>query len=164
MNDLALLYLDEGNFSEAEALLTKVLDARRRVLGGEHQATLGTITSLGRIRLAQERNAEAEALFREGLKGLEKQSPDAWAKFNCQSLLGASLAGQGRYSEAEPLILAGYQGLVERESRIPAYSRSSVVQAGERIFQMYQASGEPDKAAEWRKRVQTQPTNDARRP
>ena len=42
----------------------------------------GEVEIARRIRLAQLRNEEAETLFREVLKGIEKKSPDAWGKFN----------------------------------------------------------------------------------
>ena len=39
------------------------------------------------------------------------------------SLLGAALAGQKKYAEAEPLLIGGYEGLKAREARIPAPAR-----------------------------------------
>ena len=36
--------------------------------------------------------------------------------------MGTSLSGQKRFEEAEPLLLSGYQGLLERQSAIPAGS------------------------------------------
>ena len=43
------------------------------------------------------------------------------------SLLGGALLGQGRYAEAEPLVVAGYEGMKAREARItvPDQSRSA---------------------------------------
>jgi tetratricopeptide (TPR) repeat protein len=153
MNDLALLYLDQGRHAEAGPIFAKVLEIRRRKLGPEHPATAGTASSLGRVRLAQRNDAEAEALFREALGGLEKSSPETWGRYNCESLLGASLMGQGRYQEAEPLLLTGFQGLSRHESAIPWGSRFFLAQAGERIVRCYEDWGRPDKAAEWRERV-----------
>ena len=45
--------------------------------------------------------------------------PDDWPRFNAMSLLGGALLGQGRYAEAEPLIVAGYEGMKAREAKIP---------------------------------------------
>ena len=42
-----------------------------------------------------------------------------WTTFNTKSLLGASLLGQKKYAEAEPLLVAGYSGLKQREAKIP---------------------------------------------
>ncbi|MBV9036608.1 MAG: hypothetical protein JO182_19120 [Acidobacteriaceae bacterium] len=38
----------------------------------------------------------------------------------------------------------------QRENIIPAYNRPKLEQAGERIVQLYQDWGKPEKAAEWR--------------
>ncbi|HEY1341859.1 MAG TPA: hypothetical protein VGF59_30310, partial [Bryobacteraceae bacterium] len=48
---------------------------------------------------------------------------------HAQSMLGASLAGLGRYIEAEPLLTAGYQGMLDRQSSIPAEYRPDLEQA-----------------------------------
>ena len=37
---------------------------------------------------------------------------DDWRIANTLSLLGEAIAGQGRYAEAEPLLLAGNEGMV----------------------------------------------------
>lgn len=46
--------------------------------------------------------------------------PESWERYNCQSLLGASLAGEREYDEAEPLLASGYQGMSQRQASIPA--------------------------------------------
>jgi hypothetical protein len=72
----------------------------------------------------QGRFAESEPLAREALEFNRKQQPDDWPSFRAESLLGASLAGQKKYAEAEPLLLEGYQGMAARKDRIelPDYS------------------------------------------
>jgi len=69
-------------------------------------------------------------------------------------MLGAALAGRKKYGEAEPLVLSGYEGLVQHEASIPQSSRSCVEQAGERIIRLYQAWKKPENAAEWRNKIQ----------
>jgi hypothetical protein len=68
-------------------------------------------------------------------------------------MLGAVLADQGKYAEAEPLLLSGFEGLVQRETSIPQASRAALQQAGERIVQLYQAWSKPEKAAAWRENL-----------
>jgi hypothetical protein len=70
------------------------------------------------------------------------------------SLLGASLAGQARFEQAESLLLAGYQGLSQRKESIPWASRSAPKEAGERIVQLYRDWQKTGKAAEWQTRLQ----------
>jgi hypothetical protein len=148
------MYESQGTYGKAETLFSKVLEMRRRVLGPEHPVTSGTLTSVGRVLLEQHRHVEAEPLLREALSGHEKRNSDAWPRFNCQSLLGAALAGQGKYSEAEPLLLSGYEGLIQKESKIPFANRSALEQAVNRIVELYRDWGKPEKAAEWRNEAQ----------
>ncbi len=49
----------------------------------------------------------------------EKSEPKAWTTFRTMSLLGDSLVGQTKYAEAEPLLIAGYEGMKECEAMIP---------------------------------------------
>ena len=68
-----------------------------------------------------------------------------------QSLLGASLLGQSKYAEAEPLLISGYEGL---QKQSPAISvDANLPQAGERLVQLYTAWGKPDQAGEWRRNL-----------
>ena len=136
-NNLALLYRKEGKYAQAEALFAKVLEARRRVLGADNPDTLKTMNGMSLLYLEHGRYPQAEALLREALSRLEKKNRDTWERYDTESMLGASLAGQGKYGEAKPLLLSGYQGLLAREATIPAPSRSSLQQAGERIARLH---------------------------
>ena len=102
--------------------------------------------------------AESEALAREALEFDRKKQPDDWQRFRAESLLGASLAGQKKYPEAEPLLLEGYQGMVARKDRIGVPDWYHLDRAREWLIQLYQAWGKPDKAAEWRGKLQVSQT------
>jgi eukaryotic-like serine/threonine-protein kinase len=154
MYSLALLYQLEGKYAQAGPLYTKALEGRRRVLGPQHPDTTLTLTALGRLRVQQQKYVDAEPLLRESMNSYEKTSPDGWQRYNSQSMLGASLTGQQKYAEAEPLLVSAYQGLIERTAAIPADSRSASKETGERIVQLYQDWGKPEKADEWRQKLQ----------
>jgi hypothetical protein len=66
-------------------------------------------------------------------------------------VLGAALAGEKKYAEAELLLLDGYQGMLTRKDRIDTPDRYHLDRAGEWLVRLYQAWGDPDKAADWRK-------------
>ena len=78
MIGLAALYQDEGNYSEAEPLLTKALETSRRVLGPPHATTRSCAASLAKLRLAQQKYAEAEELLRESLNAKDNEGPYSW--------------------------------------------------------------------------------------
>jgi eukaryotic-like serine/threonine-protein kinase len=97
---------------------------------------------------------EAESKARMCLALRKKLIPDDWHTFNAQSMLGASLLGQKKYTEAKPLLLSGYKGLKQREDQIPARVRQlRVKEALDRLVQLYQATGQTAKAAEWKKKL-----------
>ena len=77
------------------------------------------MAQLGLNLIQQRKWAEAETVLRECLAIREKAQPDDWSTFNTRSLLGGSLLGQKKFAEAEPLILAGYEGMKAREDKIP---------------------------------------------
>jgi hypothetical protein len=64
--------------------------------------------------------------------------------------LGQSLAGAQKYDEAEPLVISGYLGMVQRRDKIPAVSQPDVGSAGDQIVHLYEDWLKPDKAGEWR--------------
>jgi hypothetical protein len=69
------------------------------------------------------------------------------------SKLGGALLGQGRYAEAEPLITQGYEGMRARAAKIPPLGKPRLSEAAQRVMQLYQAWGQPEKAAAWKARL-----------
>jgi hypothetical protein len=69
------------------------------------------------------------------------------------SLLGRALLGQGRYTEAEPLIVPGYEGMKEREAKIAVPERPSLREAAERVVHLYEAWGQTEQAAAWKAKL-----------
>jgi non-specific serine/threonine protein kinase/serine/threonine-protein kinase len=112
------------------------------------------MNDLALLYLNQRKDAEAERLLREALASSEEAKIDTWVRYNCQSLLGASLAGQKKYAESEALLLSGYEGMMQRIGTIPAASRFRLEQAGKQIVDLYRKWGKPQKAAEWRAKLQ----------
>ena len=155
MTDLGLVYHDEGKDELAEPLLIKTLELRRRILGPANPDTLNTMGTLAEVELQQQKYAAAEPLLREAASATEKTGPDAWSRYYFQGLLGASLAGQNRFAEAEPLLVSGCEGMVQRKATVPADSRALMAQAGQRVVQLYMSWGKAEKAAEWRQKLQT---------
>ena len=71
-------------------------------------------------------------------------------------LSGAS--GLMYFADGEPLLLASYEGMKEREAKIPSAGKPRLTEALERIVQLYDAWGKQEQAAEWRGKLQQQPT------
>jgi serine/threonine protein kinase/tetratricopeptide (TPR) repeat protein len=151
MHNLATFCSNAGRLDEAIPLFEEVVRLRKTKLGPEHPFTLISTDGLVRAYLRARRWAEAEGAARGCLEARTRKPPDDWSRFHTMSLLGAALAGQKRYVEAEPLLVQGYEGLKAREASIPAPSRGNLAAAAARIVPFYEAWGRADKAAEWRK-------------
>ena len=85
---------------------------------------------------------------------LERAFPDSRERFDCQNLLGQSLAALTKYAEAETLMLAAYEGMsLRKPTPQAANSIATVNEAGQAILNLYLASGQAEKAAEWKAKL-----------
>lgn len=150
LSGVVSMYQREGKYRLAETYATQVLAAWRRALGPESTVTMGAAADLALAYLSQRKFSEAQPLAREAVEFDRKNRPDDWERFRAESLLGASLAGQKKYADAEPLLLEGYRGMLARKGRIAVPDWYHLDRAREWLLQMYQAWGKPEKAAEWR--------------
>jgi tetratricopeptide (TPR) repeat protein len=152
--NLGQVYELRGRTADAKALYTKCLAGQRRVHGPEHLGTLNTMRLLGDLYRNEGSYTQAEALLRESVRGFIKVRPDFWARFDAESNLGSSLASQRRFAEAEPLLISGYEGLARLEATIPPVNKPALDHAGQWIVALYESSGQPARAAEWRLKLQ----------
>jgi tetratricopeptide (TPR) repeat protein len=155
LSALGWQYLEQGRVDRAETLCELALQAVRRNPDAIPVATPRIVAHLAAVRLSQRKDAEAEALLREGLPLAEKYWPDAGFRFYVESLLGASLAGEAKYSEGEPLLLEGCRGLERAEASMPPYLNPArrATESLQWLAQLYDAWGKPAQAAEWRKKL-----------
>jgi tetratricopeptide (TPR) repeat protein len=147
-------YTRAGENAKLAALLGEELPAVRKALPPDSPQLAGVLAQIGLGFLGQKKWAEAEPLLRECLAIREKTQPDAWTTFNTQSMLGGVLLGQKKYQGAEPLLRAGYAGMKERERTIPPQGRPRLVEAAERLVQLYEALGKKDEVARWVKELE----------
>jgi tetratricopeptide (TPR) repeat protein len=116
---------------------------------------------LGRSLLRQGEHTEAESLLREALDIREAAQPDDYLTAYIRSILGEVLLDLGRFSEAAPQILSGYEDLKAREAKIPHSARKPRLgEAAARVVKLYEAWGKPEQAAEWREKLRDDPPPD----
>jgi hypothetical protein len=101
------------------AALQEQLPEARQALPKDSPPRAGLLAPIGLELQTQNNGSEAEPHRRECLAIHGKTQPDVWSSFNTKSLLGGALLGQKKYADAEPLLLAGYEGLKQREKTIP---------------------------------------------
>jgi tetratricopeptide (TPR) repeat protein len=102
LNNLALLYGDQGRYGEAESLHERSLAIREEALGSDHPDVAITLNNLANLYVAQGWYEEAEPLRERSLaiweEALGSDHPKvATALNNLANLYG----DQGRYGEAE---------------------------------------------------------------
>jgi tetratricopeptide (TPR) repeat protein/predicted Ser/Thr protein kinase len=153
MYNLARVYGEEHKYGEAHALYTTLLDILRRTLGPRHNNTMDTMASFSELEVQEGDYSEAEPLLRQTWNGLRETRPDYWRTYYIQSLLGSVLLRQKQYVDAEPLLLSGYGGLIQHREAIPLLNKSSPMDAGEWIVELYRAWGRADKAIEWESKL-----------
>jgi tetratricopeptide (TPR) repeat protein/tRNA A-37 threonylcarbamoyl transferase component Bud32 len=150
------LYSRAGQSAKAEPLLREQAEAVKKQSGADSQAYSVQLLILGLNLMAQNRPADAEPLMRAGLAIRQKNKPDDWSTFNAQSLLGGALLGQKKYSEAEPLLVNGYEGMKRQEGKIPPQSRQNLTDAVNRLVQLYDGWEKREQADRWRREREAQ--------
>ena len=106
MNNLAVLYQDQGQFAKAEPLFVKALEVGRRVLGEEHPDTLIAMNNLADAVLARQETGALGPLVRGGAEdGLEtKLGPDHPDTLVAMANLGVNYRDAGRLPEGTALL------------------------------------------------------------
>jgi tetratricopeptide (TPR) repeat protein len=150
--DLVSAYIQAGKTAEAAALITDELAIDRLRAAADSPQMANQLAVAGMQRLELKAYADAELPLRECLAIRARTSADVSTIFHAKSLLGASLLGQKKYAEAEPLLLSAYEGLMQREARIPPQGKIRT-EALEHLVQLYDAWGRKDKADEWRMKL-----------
>jgi hypothetical protein len=152
MMNLAASYEQAKLFSKAETHRREILAFELRKHGPDSARTATARVTLSVNLLEQQKLLEAESQLREALAIREKKRPDAWLTFYTHSLLGAALAGQKKFAEAETFLVSGYNGLKLHEATIPAATKKRVKEALERVVKLYHDWGQPEKAAAWKEK------------
>jgi tetratricopeptide (TPR) repeat protein len=147
---LASAYEALGRWSDAEGLYRDTLARRRRVVKPDDPLLADDLCALGHHLMRLSRWSEAEPPLREAQLIRQKATPHAWQCYEATSLLGGVLLGQGRYAEAERLVVEGYQRMKDHEAGIYAPDRFRLREAAERVVRLYQAWNKPDQAAAWK--------------
>jgi serine/threonine protein kinase/tetratricopeptide (TPR) repeat protein len=147
---LALVYESLGRWSAAETLRRDNLEYTRKSAKPGSPNLANQLASLAANLLRQSKWTAAEPTLRECLAIREKTSPDDWSTFNSKSQLGGALLGQGKFAEAEPLVIQGYAGMKAREQTMPVVALPRLAEAAERGIRLYAGWSKPDKLVEWK--------------
>ena len=81
-------------------------------------------------------------------------SPTAGPPSTSAACLAAAFWARRSTRDAEPLLIAGYQGMKQRETTIGSQGKPRLTEALERLVQLYDATNKPDEAARRRKELE----------
>lgn len=93
------------------------------------------------------------AVLNEALATFTRTNPDGWDVADAESVLGAILAGQGHYEEAEPYLVESYARLKETRGARNFRTRRALG----RILDLYTAWGRPEELERYRAQILTSP-------
>ena len=114
LNNLALLYSNQGQYAQAEPLYQRALEIQEKALGPEHPAVATSLNNLAGLYHNQGQHARAELLYQRALavreKALGPEHPDMANSLNNLALL---YCNQGRFAAAESL----YQRALEIQEK-----------------------------------------------
>ena len=148
LNNLAFVLLAEGRPAEAEPFAREALSiAKEKNFSPINRAVL--LRNLAGVLAAEGKVREAEPLARQALATFQAAKPKSippWRIPDTESVLGSCLLAQGRFAEAEPLLLGSYAILKAESSEGANYAPAAL----QRIVDLYEAWGRPDRAAPWR--------------
>jgi eukaryotic-like serine/threonine-protein kinase len=149
LSDAAFMYQREGKYAIAENYEAQALAGWQQAAGSNSAIAMDAAADLATTYVSEGKFAAAEPLARQAVEFDRRNRPDDWQRFRAETLLGASLAGQKKFPEAEPLLLEGYRGMLAQKERIAAPNWYHLDLASAWAVQLYRAWRKPEKAAAW---------------
>jgi serine/threonine-protein kinase len=142
MNNLAVLLRDRGDaadLEEAEQLFRRSIEMAEKALG-ENAGDVGVFRGEYGILLARTGRVDAgEEQVRAAIRIFEQAfGPDHFQHDQGKSMLGECYLARGRYDEAKPLLVDGYQALGEKLGPLSGPTR----RAQKRVARLHEASGQ----------------------
>ncbi len=106
MNILAILYINQGRYAEAEKLQIETIEGQKRVLGADDPQTLASMNNLANLYSDLGRYAESEVLAVAALEAHKRvRGPEDKRTLSYMNNLAGLYTDTGRYDEAEPLLV-----------------------------------------------------------
>ncbi len=120
---------------------------------GESKSLADTLQYIARSLFRVKAFAEAEPMLLKAVEIMKKHHQDDWLTSAYQVFYGHALLHQEKYKEAEPALLAGYEGLSERIDENPESQQPYVTQAIRALVKLYRATEKPEKVKEWQEKL-----------
>jgi tetratricopeptide (TPR) repeat protein len=146
------ILIDLGDLAGAEAVWREQVESLRARPADDLQLA-DALASLTVTLLLEQKFVEAEPLARECLTIFEKNQVGGLPTFRARMLLGEILVAQENYTEGEPLLLSGFEGVRRLKDGLPPYIKQRVREDIKRIAQRYEGANRTAQAREWSQRL-----------
>jgi serine/threonine-protein kinase len=152
LNDLGILAVQTGDMRGAEQNHRRMMSIYESVYGRKHYLYALAQSNLASVFAAEERWGDAEALYREAVALFAETLGDDHTQTSIARIkVGHTLTKQGRWAEAEGPLTEGYATLSPQMS--PTVSWLTTARAD--LIALYDALGQPEKAARYRTEADT---------
>ena len=148
LDNLADAYRGLGDLSNATRVLTDYERYSRSQYPADSLELASRLVILAKNLLQMDQFAEAERVLREAFNVRKSREPDGYRVSTAKVLLGRALAGQKRFSDAEPFLVGGCEELTARQGALPPAARETLEQAGRTLAILCARTDRPDKAIE----------------
>src|SRR5467141_734943 len=143
LDELGVLYADQGKLDEAEKMYQRALQAKEKALGPDHTSILLTVNNLGLLYADQGKLDEAEKMYQRALQGKEKAlGPDHTSTLLTVNNLGNLYANQGKLDEAEKM----YQRALQGKEKALGPDHTSTLDTVNNLGLLYATQGKLDEA------------------
>jgi hypothetical protein len=164
MRDLAMVYRAVKQPEKAVAILSDLVRIEREQLEDDVAPLTWTLAALGAQLLELARFKEADARLAECVALRAKSAADHWLYFSTKAMLGRAKLGQKQFGDAEKLLLAGYEGMKQREKATASPAEAAALQQRqietlEALVALYDAQDQPDRVKQWRQQLEAARAN-----
>ena len=146
---LGNLYLREGRVSDAGPLFDECLTGLRSSYAANEPLLAERLTEVGAALVRGGQAAEAGSPLRQAAALRGRVAPDTWELAETKALLGMALFDQKQPGPAEPLLVAGHDGLRQRADQLPYRLRPLPAEVAGRLAKLCEAAGRTEEAARW---------------
>jgi len=113
-NQLGILAFQGKQFDAARSYFTQARDTWKQLFGDQYPSVAVAYSNLGSVCLEEKDLACAEQMYREAVSRLDKYSANTLNDAVAHLKLGRALLREGRFADAEPEALIGYNYLVKK--------------------------------------------------
>ena len=147
LHSLGRLLHSKGDLEAAVTCYERAISIQRERFGEEHHKVALTRKKLADLLADLGRTSQAREMVEKALSVLDGAPlTDPWAVGETASIRGAILTAEGRYPEAEPLLLEAFDA-IDHLRKAEDFSRRQV---SRRLTELYEAWGRPEDAGRYR--------------